>query len=284
MRLKRLPHIKPRTNCLVARENQDTACLNFALSWLLYLRQAHNLPSASSLRSLAALAGDGGSEQDELAFLKAKAKESKHWSLVSSTLLEEAKLELRHVSTSPQECKVVIGTDSDFDLQAGVSAKALEHLIQSAHLNVQHASYSLMPAATIFQGSIYDRLGKSSLHIHPCTRSLVSLPFQGTLRRHVLLLPMLIIMFTSGQSHTASRHYSSVDIVLGKECSFGDRVRSQCRLAFSMAQNGSYAAAQESLQSLHSQIKGTLKLEQRVASFARLVALLQAIRKYVLQD
>lgn len=94
---------------------------------------------------------------------------------------------------------------------------------------------------------------------------------------------MLITIPTSGQSHTASRHYSSVDIVLGKECSYGDRVRSQCRLAFSMAQNGSYAAAQESLQSLHSQIKGTLKLEQRVASFARLIALLQSIRKYVPQ-
>jgi hypothetical protein len=98
------------------------------------------------------------------------------------------------------------------------------------------------------------------------------------------ILTMLTTTPTSGQSHTASRHYSSVDIVLGKECSYGDRVRSQCRLAFSMAQNGSYAAAQESLRSLHSQIKGTLKLEQRVASFARLIALLQAIRKYVHHD
>ena len=96
-------------NTRPARENQDTACLNFALSWLLYLRQAHNLPSASSLRSLAALAGDGGSEQDELAFLKAKAKDGKHWSLVSSTLLEEAKLELRHVCSFPPrvECRML---------------------------------------------------------------------------------------------------------------------------------------------------------------------------------
>jgi hypothetical protein len=44
-------------------------------------------------------------------------------------------------------------------MQGGISPKALEHVIQSAHLNVQHASYSLMPAVTIFQGSIYDRLG-----------------------------------------------------------------------------------------------------------------------------
>ncbi|KAM0718071.1 hypothetical protein Q7P37_006403 [Cladosporium fusiforme] len=175
-------------------------------------------PSVSSLRSLAALAGDGGSEQDELAFLKTKAKDGKHWNLVSSTLLEEAKLELRNT---------------------GVSPKALEHVLQSAHLNVQHASYSLMPAVTIFQGSIYDRLG---------------------------------------QSHTASRHYSSIDAVLEKECSLGDRVRSQCRLAFSMAQNGAYAAAQDSLSELHEQVKGTLKLEQRVSAFARLIALLQAIR------
>jgi len=94
---------------------------------------------------------------------------------------------------------------------------------------------------------------------------------------------MLNTTSNPGQSHTAARHYSSVDIVLGKECSFGDRVRSQCRLAFSMAQNGSYAAAQDSLQSLHEQIQGTLKLEQRVASFARLIALLQAIRRYVPQ-
>lgn len=85
-----------------------------------------------------------------------------------------------------------------------------------------------------------------------------------------------------GQSHTASRHYSSIETVLKQECSLGDRTRANCRLAFSMAQHGSYAAAQEILTSLHAQTKGTLKLEQRVSAFARLIALLQAIRKYVI--
>ena len=33
-----------------------------------------------------------------MAFLKAKAKETKHWSLLSSTLLDEAKLEMYRVS------------------------------------------------------------------------------------------------------------------------------------------------------------------------------------------
>lgn len=47
-----------------------------------------------------------------------------------------------------------------------------------------------------------------------------------------------------------------------------------------MAQAGSYADAQNSLTLLHSQIKGTLKLEQRIAAFAKLIALLQATRRY----
>lgn len=42
--------------------------------------------------------GSGGSEHDEIAFLKQKAKDGKHWMLLGSTLLEEAKLELFTVS------------------------------------------------------------------------------------------------------------------------------------------------------------------------------------------
>jgi hypothetical protein len=87
-------------------------------------------------------------------------------------------------------------------------------------------------------------------------------------------------LISSGQSHAASRHYASIDTILGKECSLGDRVRAQCRLAYSMAQNGSYATAQTSLASLRSLVRGTLKLEQRIAAFARLIALLQAIRRF----
>ena len=129
-----------------ARESQDTVCLSFALSWLLYLRQASSASSFSSsesggrTRSLAALAGEGGSEHDELAFLKQKAKESRHWSLVSGTLLEEAKLDLR---------------------QGGVTPKSLESVLQAAHLNVQHANFSLIPATSIFMGGILERLGIS---------------------------------------------------------------------------------------------------------------------------
>ena len=37
------------------------------------------------------------SERDEIAFLKAKAKDGSHWLLLSSTLLEEARLEMSNV-------------------------------------------------------------------------------------------------------------------------------------------------------------------------------------------
>ncbi|EMC98164.1 hypothetical protein BAUCODRAFT_414981 [Baudoinia panamericana UAMH 10762] len=75
-----------------ARENQDTACLNFALSWLLYLRQAMPDSRHATYKTVSSSVGSVTSEQDELIFLKAKARETKHWSLLSSTLLEESKL------------------------------------------------------------------------------------------------------------------------------------------------------------------------------------------------
>lgn len=81
-----------------ARENQDTACLNFALSWLLYLRQAKPSTQRSPYGSIAGVVGGDTGEQDEVTFLKTKAKETKHWSLLSSTLLDEAKLEMYRVS------------------------------------------------------------------------------------------------------------------------------------------------------------------------------------------
>ena len=91
-----------------ARENQDTGCLNFALSWLLYLRQAH--PDSAEhedglFEGLGRLVG-GGSEGDEVAFLKQKAREGKSWGLLSSTLLEEAKGDMYCVSLIAEMMKM----------------------------------------------------------------------------------------------------------------------------------------------------------------------------------
>ena len=54
------------------------------------------------MQHLQNLVGGGGGDQDEIAFLKTKAREGKHWSLMSSTLLEEAKLDMYSVSPVEQ--------------------------------------------------------------------------------------------------------------------------------------------------------------------------------------
>ncbi|KAK4977519.1 hypothetical protein LTR28_006544 [Elasticomyces elasticus] len=75
-----------------ARENQDTSCLNFALSWLLHLRRAH--PEISRLHRGGELSSLVGGESDGLAFLLHKAREGKLWNLLSGTLLSEATCEV----------------------------------------------------------------------------------------------------------------------------------------------------------------------------------------------
>ncbi|KAM3422319.1 hypothetical protein BST61_g2678 [Cercospora zeina] len=123
-----------------ARENQDSACLNFALSWLLYLRHAHPGKGAGAYASIAGVIGGG--EHDEITFLKNKARDSKNWLLLSSTLLEEGRLELCH---------------------SGSANRAQEHALQALYLSVQHDLRSLAPAASLFYGSCLDRLGQSHL-------------------------------------------------------------------------------------------------------------------------
>lgn len=91
-----------------ARESQDTPCLLLALSWLLYLRQAHANSSVHNnashqdgndiSTSFGNLAISSSTQADEITFLKTKAREMKYWSLLSSTLLDEARGELATVS------------------------------------------------------------------------------------------------------------------------------------------------------------------------------------------
>lgn len=79
-----------------ARENQDMTCLNFSLSWLHHMANAYPKQMKGS-----GYRGMLGSERDGLTFLKTKAKESKMYSLLSATLLSEAKLYMSTVSVPP---------------------------------------------------------------------------------------------------------------------------------------------------------------------------------------
>jgi len=76
-----------------ARENKDMGCLNFSLSWLYHFRNTH--PAETDQRGSRTVLGNN---KESLAFLKARAKEGKMWSIYSSTLLNEAKYHLATVS------------------------------------------------------------------------------------------------------------------------------------------------------------------------------------------
>jgi anaphase-promoting complex subunit 5 len=76
-----------------ARETQDMLCLNYSLSWLNHLRQTY--PKEVKAGKYAGLLD---SERDAINFLKMKSKEGKMHSLLSTTLLNEAKYELQTVS------------------------------------------------------------------------------------------------------------------------------------------------------------------------------------------
>lgn len=93
------------------------------------------------MSALTALGGNGGG-QDELAFLKLKAREGRHHSLATTTLLEEARLELRRSGNPP---------------------KSLECLLQASHLAAVHGLHNLASSITMFEGGIADRVGQQRL-------------------------------------------------------------------------------------------------------------------------
>jgi anaphase-promoting complex subunit 5 len=75
-----------------AREIKDVTCLNFCMSWLYHFNKA--LPEEmQEIRNSGLL----GNETEGLAFLKSRAKDAEMWSLLSTTLLSEAKLGLQNV-------------------------------------------------------------------------------------------------------------------------------------------------------------------------------------------
>lgn len=83
----------------IARETHDMNCLNFCMSWLYHFGKAH--PDAlKDVQNTGML----GSEKESLAFLQAKAKETEMWSLLSTSMLSEAKLELQNVISKYTIC------------------------------------------------------------------------------------------------------------------------------------------------------------------------------------
>ncbi|KAK4125084.1 hypothetical protein N657DRAFT_663040 [Parathielavia appendiculata] len=125
-----------------AKENRDTACLNFALSWLFHFSLARpNLVKELKDNSML------GSGKELLAFLRTKAKETGMWILWSSALLSEAKLEL---------------ADGD-----SIST-ALENMVRSSQIIVERNVQTMLGAQLSLVIALWDRVGLAVMSKMTC--------------------------------------------------------------------------------------------------------------------
>ncbi|KAL8733624.1 MAG: hypothetical protein Q9166_002034 [cf. Caloplaca sp. 2 TL-2023] len=136
-----------------ARENHDMPCLNYSLSWLYQFGRTHPEEMIEIQKK-----GVLGSEKEALSFLKAKAKESNMWSLLSTTLLSEAKLTLSNGDNVSQ---------------------AFESIEKASHLNVTKNIVEAYCGQMLMQSSIFDRLGVSCQAWSYCELSLQCYPRQS---------------------------------------------------------------------------------------------------------
>ncbi|KAK4693972.1 anaphase-promoting complex subunit 5, partial [Lecanoromycetidae sp. Uapishka_2] len=116
-----------------ARENNDMGCLNYSLSWLYHFGKAHPGYVEEVQRK-----GVLGTDKEALVFLKAKAKETSMWSLLSTCLLSEAKLALSNGDSV---------------------AYAFEGILKSSHLNVMKNVTNAIGSQMSMQSSAFGRLG-----------------------------------------------------------------------------------------------------------------------------
>ncbi|KAL9587212.1 MAG: hypothetical protein Q9212_000371 [Teloschistes hypoglaucus] len=149
-----------------ARENHDMPCLNYSLSWLYHFGRAHQEEMTKTQEK-----GVLGSEKEALAFLKAKAKESDMWPLLSTTLLSEARDEIdagENILAQLQATPVQITglqfnismVEVELQTRRGNYSNALvlqEQLV--AKQNRQEADISQRLEAMLLKARIFDRAG-----------------------------------------------------------------------------------------------------------------------------
>ncbi|KAL9021861.1 MAG: hypothetical protein Q9185_000988 [Variospora sp. 1 TL-2023] len=101
-----------------ARENHDLPCLNYSLSWFQQFCRTRPQESTDVHKK-----GGLGSEKEALSFLKTKAKESNMWTLLSTTLLSEAKSLLSKGESV---------------------AHAFENVVKASHLNIMKGTSEML--------------------------------------------------------------------------------------------------------------------------------------------
>jgi anaphase-promoting complex subunit 5 len=120
-----------------ARENKDTTCLNFCMSWVYHF--GRSFPGeVNAIRDSGIL----GSEVEGLAFLKSRARDAEMWSLLNTTLLSEAKLGLQYG-----------------DSLAGI----FENIAKASHLNIVRSSQCITGPTVLMKGVAFGRVGLTHL-------------------------------------------------------------------------------------------------------------------------
>lgn len=125
-----------------ARENRDATCLNYCMSWLYHFARA--FPSTANNASLKALRETGilGNEVEGLAFLKSRAKEAEMWTLLSTSLLSEAKLSLQHGDSL---------------------AYVLENITKATHVNMVKSIQNCTGPAVLLKSTLFSRIGQTHM-------------------------------------------------------------------------------------------------------------------------
>lgn len=136
----------------IARESHDMNCLNFCMSWLYHFGKAFPEQMREVQNS-----GMLGNEKEGLAFLKAKSKETEMWSLMSTTLLSEAKLEMQQVGVLPDSV-CPFNTDGH---QGESLASIAESFARASHVNVTKRLANPAGAHMLLQSNMYARIGES---------------------------------------------------------------------------------------------------------------------------
>ena len=120
-----------------ARENKDTSCLNFCMSWLYHFGKAFPAEMKEIRES-----GILGSEMEGLAFLKTRAKDAEMWGLLSTCLLSEAKMGLQHGDSL---------------------ASVFESIAKASHLNTTKGVTNVVGPTLLMRGAVYGRIGNTQL-------------------------------------------------------------------------------------------------------------------------
>lgn len=120
-----------------ARENRDTVCLNYCMSWLYHFGRAFPA-QMESIRETGIL----GDEVEGLNFLKSRAKEAEMWTLLSTSLLSEAKI----------------------ILQKGDSlAMCFENVVKAAHINIVKSVPNSTGPALLMKTTLFARIGQTRM-------------------------------------------------------------------------------------------------------------------------